>query len=1149
MTLKPGQMLSHYRLLEVIGEGGMGIVYRALDVGLDRQVAVKILPPDLTADPMRRQRFLREARAAAAVTHPNIITVHEVDEAGGITFIVMELAEGKSLRALIGGHPLPIPDALRFARQIAEGLAWAHRARIVHRDLKPENIIIGSGRHAKILDFGIAKLLDDGDEPRPSGVGEAPTQLTVEGKVLGTADYMSPEQARGEAADLRSDIFSFGATLYEMVTGRAPFRGESWAETLSAILKDDPVPASRLNPAVPPGLARVLERCLQKDPERRYQASEELLLDIERIRPARTRLAFLRGKRIVAATLAAVVLVLAGVTAAVLLRPTKITPGPGGRLSVAVLPFENLAAPGEMDWLRTGLVENLSTDLAQSKLVRVLTRERVGRILRDLGYDESDALEREALAGVAEYGGVQAVFSGSFVSAGEDLRVNLRAIDPKTGEVIGSAVVPGTASEVLAMIDTLTVRAKEILRISSDAIAADVDTAIADARTASVEAASLFQRGVELLHAGRNLEAIEPLEQATRIDPDFALAHARLSETYRNVGYGERAREASERAVSSVLKVAARISLADRAFVRAIHADASGNRQEAIEAYTEMLEADPYDATAAYDLGLAYEKSGQWSEAERYYERTLKLDEKFALALISLGRIRVSDGRPRESLSAFEEALEIYVRMGSKEGEGYAHQALCEANISLRQWDEAMDRCDRSRSIKEAIGDKRGIAASLSSTAYILQVKGRLDDALDTARRSLKIQREIGDAYGTAASLSSVVSILHDRGELHEAVASCDEAIEILRGVGERASEAELHIMRGTLCRELGDFTAAAEGLDAAEALLVELGIDSGAAQLTSDRGLLALERGELSAAQNLLRDALGRWERLENSEGISETEYRLAKLAVHRARYGTALRLARKALSDYEAAEDRLNSARCRAVIGRCLLRMGDLEAAARVLDRGLELAGPLGNPILVTELETARAEVHLGQGALEASSHAADLVCERAGAGEVPRLEYACKLVRARIALAEGEAGTAASLASEAASRAGELGFGHDALEGRLIEAEARAAQDDAAVATSAVSLVEEAREAGAYALILRAVPLAAASLLPETRSARLPHLGGLLRETLEAIRADLPADRLPVFLEHGLDSRGCRRLADDLREIGQAAQADRLAALLRP
>jgi len=278
-----GTKLSHFRILAKLGEGGMGVVYRAEDEKLRRPVALKVLPPELVANEERRLRFLREARTAAAVSHPNIAAIHEVDEVGGVVFIAMELVEGKTLRELIGGRPLPIKEAVRIAAEMAEGLAHAHQARVIHRDFKPDNVMVRPDQHVKILDFGLAKLLE---EHAGAGVSELSKWETISGgvtragKVLGTPAYMSPEQARGETVDRRTDIWSLGVMLYEMVSGQAPFQGEHPASVIHAILKEDPRSIRKLRREVSSQLERIILRCLEKNRDARYPSAEEIRKDL-----------------------------------------------------------------------------------------------------------------------------------------------------------------------------------------------------------------------------------------------------------------------------------------------------------------------------------------------------------------------------------------------------------------------------------------------------------------------------------------------------------------------------------------------------------------------------------------------------------------------------------------------------------------------------------------------------------------------------------------------------------------------------------------------------------------------------------------------------------------------------------------------------
>ncbi len=282
-----GRKLSHFRILDRIGEGGMGVVYRAEDESLQRVVALKVLPADRLADTERGLRFLREARAAAAVTHPGIAVVHEVGESDGVVFIAMELVEGRTLRAASGGRPMPLRDVLRLSIEIAEGLSAAHQARLVHRDLKPDNVMVARDGRVKLLDFGLAKLLEDREESAPGEASRLATisdEMTKAGRVLGTAAYMSPEQVRGLEVDARSDLFAFGVVLHEMLTGALPFRGATPMDVMSAILHKEPAPASQAGNEVPAELDRIIGKCLEKDAAERYQDSRDLVVDLRRLK-------------------------------------------------------------------------------------------------------------------------------------------------------------------------------------------------------------------------------------------------------------------------------------------------------------------------------------------------------------------------------------------------------------------------------------------------------------------------------------------------------------------------------------------------------------------------------------------------------------------------------------------------------------------------------------------------------------------------------------------------------------------------------------------------------------------------------------------------------------------------------------------------
>ena len=441
-----GKTLSHFRIDARIGEGGMGVVYRAEDLNLHRTVAIKVLPAHLVGDAERTGRFFKEARAAAAVTHPSIATVHEIDEADGVTFIAMELVEGETLQETIDGKSLPIADAVRFATEIAEGLAAAHGAGIVHRDLKPDNVLIGGDGHVKIIDFGLARLLEEQpgrkvDEDSETVALTAP--LTLEGAVVGTPAYMSPEQARGLALDYRTDLFSFGTLLYEMVTGQSPFKAKTATDTLSDILHKEPPAVASLNPEVPSSVQWILDKCLEKEAGERYQDTRDLVVDLKHLEPgSRTSASGLSRAvmpsqavarppwaRPIPLALAALALVVAAVLIGRFL-PTGSGSVPVAQAnSLAVFSFENLKNPEDPERLGQILQELLITDLSGFEPVKVFSSQRLYDLQKQVGAGGGG---KDAATAVARRAGAQNMLTGSLSQIGDRWMLTIQLADVET---------------------------------------------------------------------------------------------------------------------------------------------------------------------------------------------------------------------------------------------------------------------------------------------------------------------------------------------------------------------------------------------------------------------------------------------------------------------------------------------------------------------------------------------------------------------------------------------------------------------------------------------------------------------------------------------------------------------------------------------
>ena len=531
-----GRTVSHYQITRPLGSGGMGVVYEAEDTKLGRQVAVKVLSEEMQRDPSILERFQREARAASSLNHPGICTVHAIEQHEGQHFIVMELLEGQTLAKRIGHQPLELAEILDLGIQIADALESAHSKGIVHRDLKPVNLIVNARGQVKILDFGLAKI---GALTNYSGEGGLDSRqetsldrhdLTVAGMVLGTVHYMSPEQARGQHTDARTDLFSLGAVLYQMVTGELPFQGDTQAVVFDAILNRDPRPLAEVMPGAPPAVSQIIGKALEKDRNLRYQTATDLKTDLMRLKRDLDS-----GQR----------------------RAAELTDSKGGsagsagraaKRSVAVLYFENLSGAKEDEYFRDGITEDIITELSKIQGLATFSRSTV------MAYRDKPA----TTAQIGQQIGAAFVLEGSLRRAGERLRINAQLVDTQTDHPVWSERYDREMKDVFEVQDEIARKIAEALRIT---LTPQEKEALATKATESPEAYDHYLRGRSYARrlTRQDFEfALQMLNDAVTRDPDFALAHAAIANVCalcywlyeREPAWIERARAASEKAVA-----------------------------------------------------------------------------------------------------------------------------------------------------------------------------------------------------------------------------------------------------------------------------------------------------------------------------------------------------------------------------------------------------------------------------------------------------------------------------------------------------------------------------------------------------------------------------------------------------------------------
>ncbi len=889
-----GRTLGHYRVLEEISRGGMGVVYRATDTRLNRDVALKVLPDDVTHNDEVRRRFLKEAQAASALEHPHIAVIHGADEVDGLAYIAMELIRGEKLSDVLTRQRLTAARALELAAEIAAGLARAHEKGIVHRDLKPANVMVTDEGHAKIIDFGIAKLIEG------SAAAGAATQTadgTAAGVVIGTMTYMSPEQARGESVDHRSDIFSFGILLHEMLAGQPPFRGKSGIETASAILHGV---APRLPPLGPAVIAeagadiqRIVDKCLAKDPADRYQGMKDAVVDVRAARrrldtgPQATVPAAATARRLpawswlVAAAAVAAIAGVAMVSKSGNAEKSSAANSSPGRPSVAVLYFDNTTGDKELDWMRTGITEMVVTDLSQSQAIEVVGTDRLYGILAEMNRQDDRVLSPEVITAVAARTGVDRVLVGSFVRSGEAIRINVRLQDARTGRIESSERVEGAnASALFAMIDDLSRRIRSrfeglrtsLLTAPGPSNPGGLDRGLGDVTTSSIDAYRLYAEGVHLNERARWQEAAALFEQALDLDPAFAMAFVKLAVVENNLGHFDR----RDRFASQALKLADRLTPRERSYIEGFfYSSRRATIGKSIDAYNKCIELDPGHHACRHNLGLQYiflerlgEGAAQYEELVRRGTTNPSSIDNLAVAYLAMG-----DGEKSRA------TVETFLKRNPESGTG--HATLAGALVGLGRYDDAIREYTQARLLNPAdAGSEMGMASALilrEDWESAAEVGRRLYGSKDETRKWLGAITQysvtmshglstegllwagrIANAYKTPGQRSAnghqlAAAAWLARGQADKAVAAMAQAAADARGSVAQpvALVRQAWALSAAGRRQEAEAVVAALASSADPVDRVRDGRD-----LASARGLVALARGDAAAAIKPLQEA-----------------------------------------------------------------------------------------------------------------------------------------------------------------------------------------------------------------------------------------------------------------------------------------------------
>jgi tetratricopeptide (TPR) repeat protein len=1069
--MKAGAVLGNrFEITSVLGKGGMGIVYRARDLRLQRDVALKVIRPELLQQPEIGERFRREILLASKITHKNILRIHDLGESDGMSYISMAYVEGETLsERLERDGPVAPNEAAALSIQLCRALEAAHDAGVVHRDLKPQNVLIDGDGTAYIADFGISRSLESGDT------------MTQHGAVLGTLHYMAPEQARGETPDHRADIYSLGMVMYRMLVGKLPFdQGSSITGMLRRVQEDVPeIRTERRD--VPPWLSAIIARALRRDLDSRYQSALEMQRDLEAHKARTSPFKLLKPRNLLrgAALLAAAALVTIAAFQAVDYFKNKQTPEaaagvPGvPRASLALLPFINETGDASYDWIRSGVPDLLRTDLMRDDSLRLVDESRIDQIYEGLAIADDEELRPDMTIRIAGLVKADSVLVARLVRMGERLGIlaDLRSVSGGSIVSAPQLKVEGQGDEsIFAMVEDLSKQIRQEIGIADRR--GGNDRGITDLTTQSVAALKLYGEARDLVREGNNLEATEQFELALGEDPDFAAARVDLAETYDRLGFSDKALEQIQLASQKIQK----FSPYEAARVQATKAKLEFDFEAAEAAYLQLVQIAPNSTETLMGLADVQMTNGDVEGALTTVERILELDPKHATAQLTLGRLKGMSGDLSGAKEQFENSLDSAIDSKNREAEADALHALGNYYFRIDRYDDGLTYYEKALKIRGAIGDRPGVADVTSMVGSTYHELGRYDEAIETMQHVVGLYRELGDAAGQAQAYSSLGEFHQASGHTSEALSAYEDALKLLRDIGDKAEEASTLSGIGYVNMVLGNYAQAHFPLQEALNRRRELGDKYDVALSLVDVGILEQVQGRYEQAIGYYLDARDVFRSENDMANATVCSANLANIREDQGDYGPALALLVEGETENETSGNLRMQTTALIYLGATRQHLGDLVGATTDLDEALELAHEMDNHELLAKALIYRSELaeqlddddtatrlareavdlavetrdhrlqliaRLQAGRATRSVKELDTVAEQADSSDLKPLVAPARLALARIHLDSGRASAAQREAELAVAAAAPLGqrdwlFGAHHTLGKSLEAQ---------------------------------------------------------------------------------------------------------------
>ena len=1048
--LRPQSVLGlRYEILELLGRGGMGAVYKAKDREVNQMVALKVIRPDLANNPAIIDRFKQELILARQVTHRNVIRIYDLADADGVKFITMEYVEGEDLRSLIQEKKKLAPsEAVEIMRQVCLALEAAHGVGVIHRDLKPQNIMRDKAGRVVVMDFGLARTLE--------GSG-----MTQTGAMVGTLEYMSPEQALGKNLDQRSDIFTLGLIFYELLVGKMPFSADSALASLIKRTQERAAPISDQDSSIPAALSGIVSKCLERDPELRYQNAAEMLGDLAawhgngtvsrlsfpsvgRAEVAQPRTAWLQAlsRWQLAAILAVFLLGMSGY----LLRH-KIFPVTAKQvvatpdISLAILPFRNASGDPSLDWLGTSLAEMLGTDVGQSWHLRTVSSDRLHQVFSDLHISPQASLDPTTLRRLAEFSSADTLVWGQYAKFGDQIRIDATLQDIKHDRRVALKIDGASEKDIPGMVDRLAASIRQNLAVSADVIQ-QLQASSFQPSSTSVAALREYNEGLHLLREGKSSEALKSFQASTKDDPTFAFAFSKMADTYSRLGYDNEAEESARKAV----ELSENLPAAGKYLIAADHFRIAKDYPKAIEAYQNLAKVSPDNSDVQSALGGIYEDSGDFAKAREFYQKILAANPKDLSTLLAMGRVEIFRGNPQASLDPLNRGLSLAVQVDNQEQKGTILHVLGAAYSLLNKPDDALQNYKQALEIRRRLGQKKGIADGLNMIAQTYDGLGKSELALRNYNDALQIYRDVGDQQDIGNVLVNLGQYYDDRGKYDEALKLFKEALQIQRDLHNQNNEALCLNNIGNTYLFKSDYDDARLYFEQALQLREKINVPSDIATTLHNLAEVSTKSGQYDQALSQYMRALELYRNAGDKHGTAVEAYSMGTIFQYQGRYGSAEASKKQALQDFrEVKENSFWMGEALSGYGDALSQTGRFDEGSKTLADALVFSRQLKNDALVAQALNWQGDNFFYRGDRKSAKSLYEQAVQTASKTTDRNLLLVSKLNSAKITVEEGEPKRAVAALKGVSNEADSLGLKYLSIESSVYEGQARAQLKD--------------------------------------------------------------------------------------------------------